>query len=483
MRQELSVAAALVALACAQASATTIRVDQNGGGDYLTIQEGLDAASEGDTVLVAPGCYRGEHNRELDFGGTGVLLVSESAADHTIMDCEGAGRGFRFDSGEDSLAVVEGFTVRNAVADSGGGFLINGASPVIRGCVVIDCRAQYGGGICCIRDAAPKIEDCTLERNMATYGGAIYCEWGGSPHIVNSLIASNHVSENGGGLWLVLSTPSLFETTIDANSADGSGGGMGCWTHCNPFLMSCTIANNIAGDNGGGAYFHVSGGWLENVTLVGNSAYNGGGVYCFGSSPTLAGTIVSFSTEGEGIFCADGSQPYLRHCDIYGNAGGDALCGTNGGGNISEDPLFCDIWGGDFSLCANSACIEPLAPGGRIGRYGVGCSACTGTSVGEAQERMREPQGPTIYGAPNPFTRSTTVRFCLPEDSQATELVIYNLRGQKIRTLFSGAASAGRHTAVWDGRDDSGTPASSGIYFCALNDGGRGATARTVLVR
>ena len=68
----------------------------------------------------------------------------------------------------------------------------------------------------------------------------------------------------------------------------------------------------------------------------------------------------------------------LTCCDIYGNAGGDWVgCiadqyGING--NISEDPLFCDLPGGDLHLNENSPCAAPQQPTcGQIGALGIGC--------------------------------------------------------------------------------------------------------------
>jgi flagellar hook assembly protein FlgD len=71
----------------------------------------------------------------------------------------------------------------------------------------------------------------------------------------------------------------------------------------------------------------------------------------------------------------------------------------------------------------------------------------------------------SIY--PNPFNPSTTIRFQL---SQAAEisLEIYNIKGQKVATLTNGHKTAGTHTAIWNGIDNSGRKASSGIYYVRL---------------
>jgi hypothetical protein len=68
---------------------------------------------------------------------------------------------------------------------------------------------------------------------------------------------------------------------------------------------------------------------------------------------------------------------------------------------------------------------------------------------------------------PNPFNPQTTIRFSVPSTTRA-QVVVYNVCGQKVRTLFDGSASAGDHSVVWDGADDSGSPVASGIYFYRL---------------
>ncbi|MBN1155688.1 S8 family serine peptidase [candidate division KSB1 bacterium] len=65
---------------------------------------------------------------------------------------------------------------------------------------------------------------------------------------------------------------------------------------------------------------------------------------------------------------------------------------------------------------------------------------------------------------PNPFNSNTTIKYQLPDDSDIS-LTIYNINGQKIRTLFQGMQTAGVHTILWDGMDQHSSPVSSGIYL------------------
>ncbi len=83
---------------------------------------------------------------------------------------------------------------------------------------------------------------------------------------------------------------------------------------------------------------------------------------------------------------------------------------------------------------------------------------------------------------PNPFNPATTISFSLAE-SNFTELSVYNIAGQKIRTLASGILSAGQHSIVWDGMNENGMPVSSGIYFTRLKSGALTKTARMTLMR
>ena len=69
---------------------------------------------------------------------------------------------------------------------------------------------------------------------------------------------------------------------------------------------------------------------------------------------------------------------------------------------------------------------------------------------------------------PNPFNPETTIRFALTSAQHAT-LTVYNVTGQKVRTLVQGTIQAGQQSVVWDGRDDSGNAVASGIYFYRLS--------------
>jgi ligand-binding sensor domain-containing protein len=93
----------------------------------------------------------------------------------------------------------------------------------------------------------------------------------------------------------------------------------------------------------------------------------------------------------------------------------------------------------------------------------------SGTSV---KNHKSNPSPLSITGIyPNPFNMNTTISFNVPSDG-FVELEVYNLAGQKIRSLFSSWARSGSKQIVWDGNDSHGLYVSSGIYIARLNMGG-----------
>ena len=73
---------------------------------------------------------------------------------------------------------------------------------------------------------------------------------------------------------------------------------------------------------------------------------------------------------------------------------------------------------------------------------------------------------------PNPFNPETTITFSLTTElTENTELVIYNPKGQKVKTLVNDRFDAGTHQVVWDGKDENGKSVTSGIYFYKMNAG------------
>ena len=83
---------------------------------------------------------------------------------------------------------------------------------------------------------------------------------------------------------------------------------------------------------------------------------------------------------------------------------------------------------------------------------------------------------------PNPFNPTTTISFSLATRGHAN-LRVYNVSGQLVRTLSNETRHSGPHTVTWDGRDEAGSPVSSGVYFCKLVAGSFSQTKKMVLLK
>jgi len=86
---------------------------------------------------------------------------------------------------------------------------------------------------------------------------------------------------------------------------------------------------------------------------------------------------------------------------------------------------------------------------------------------------------------PNPFNAQTTIRYQIPSDERVgwTTLRVYNLLGQELTTLVHERQAPGRYQVVWNGRDHSGRPVSSAVYFYRLTREGYSLTKKMVLLR
>ena len=165
-------------------------VSLDGTSDFSAIQDGIDASSNGDTILVYPGTYY----ENINYNGKNITVASlylttqiDSFVKTTIIDGNHNGSVVKVINGEDETAMLCGFTIQNGTGS-------------------IDQYNYICGGGLNVYDSQIVINNCIIRKNRADYGGGIYI--GGSysgdacPTLENCLITSNHTYRYGGGLVL-----------------------------------------------------------------------------------------------------------------------------------------------------------------------------------------------------------------------------------------------------------------------------------------
>ena len=321
--------------------------------DHSTIQAGIEAAADGDLVLVAPGTYV----ENIDFLGKDITVRSEAGAASTAIDGSQSGSVVTFLSGETEEAVIAGFTIRNGTgtffpednAVYGGGICCRSSSPTITNCTVIDNHVgelwPSGGGIGCYY-SSPKITNCLITRNSSSNswegsGGGVFFRYGLNPILENCRITKNSSENFGGGIMCAYSDMIVDGCTISENTG-AKGGGIYCFICWDtpPTISNSTITNNIATDYGGGMGYYQSPVTIRNSTITGNSVVGeftnarGGGIYCYSDSVlTMENCKVSGNSSakyGGGIYCDGLCHPNISNCIINNNTakeeGGGIYC-------------------------------------------------------------------------------------------------------------------------------------------------------------
>jgi predicted outer membrane repeat protein len=281
----------------------TLVVPGDGENRYMDLQSALDAARDGDVIILNRGVW--------PWGGFNitdkVVMITSTAPDdpttvaETVIDCSatwdyywwwwGGSGGFYFGQGSGS-SVLNGLTIRGARGSYGGYLWDDYGDPF------------YG------------------YRWWSHSGGAIYCSEGTSPVISNCLITDAAVYGPSYGGWG--DAADGFNGRPGVNGGSGFGGAIYVGPHSSPLIVDCRIYNSRAiGGNGGPG--QNGGAYSETLFRVGDGGRGGwpgqaygGGIYCAsGSTPTVIGCII------------DG-------CQAIGGNGGDGGSGGSSDGIVGE---------------------------------------------------------------------------------------------------------------------------------------------------
>ena len=339
----VSVLIALVLLAAVPGvlNAGTLYVMEDGKTGFNTIQAAVDAAVDGDTIVIETGTYTGLGNSDIDLRGKAITIQgtdpeNPEVVQATVIDCQGSEK-----------SPHRGFTIVNC----------NGAQ--IAGLTITNGLASAGGAVYC-ENSTLELTSCRVMGN-ATLGGTGASESDGGP---------------GGGICAVASALVLRDCEIRGNTAgqgmdspvgrSGSGGdGGGVYAMSSVvYVLNCTVADNAAGaggssDFGPGRGCHGGGLYgdsmlVEDSRIVGNAAGRGGD-----------GMQAAEGGKGGAVYCM---RAAIENCTIEANTAGAGGNSTNGEKGIAGK-------GGDGGgvFCSDSLeIVGSLVTGNRCGSDGLG---------------------------------------------------------------------------------------------------------------
>lgn len=360
-------------LASGQSFAADLKVSAEGSAPYSTIQEAIDAAVNGDRVIVADGTYKGDKNKDLDYKGKAITVMSESGPQNCIIDCEKSGRAFTFYHNETETSVVSGFTIINANhADggaircgkynpgdiytppkateetgsptisncifrdnftdyAGGAIIINSSDPIIKDCRFENNRAkQYGGAIAFMNESDPKVINCGFTGNSAYSGGAVHAEES-QGELVGLYVAENYTTSvygvppgyDGGGICIRKSQTKIERCTVLRNKSYW-GAGISVKINSAVTIESCLIAEN-EGERGGGISVKKSEAKIYGCTVTKNKAPGGnndfegiGGIYNEEVGSEVSNCIIWGNSNGQIAADKESAYPTITYSNVEG---------------------------------------------------------------------------------------------------------------------------------------------------------------------
>jgi len=309
------------------------------GCDETTIQAGIDAATNGQAILVMPGVYN-----ESIILGDGKILFSMGTTFTTTIDAAGLeSRTATIQSG----STLDGFVITGgSIIGDGGGVSAGIGSTITNNRITGNYASVNGGGLSGV--------------------GSI---------VTQNVISGNNADGKGGGAVLFGST--IFSKNTVENNTAYDGGGI-LLRRGGAVVSKSIIKANTATRYGGGVYFgsRYSYNKVINSLIIGNTASSGGGVQFSGYSyakifhSTISGNTASY--DGGGIGPGGNSRGIISNVISWGN-NGDNLGSTRYGSPlityslIDQDPLFKDAANGDYRLEFGSAAIDTGSNSGESG--------------------------------------------------------------------------------------------------------------------
>ncbi len=389
------------------------------------------------------------------------------------------GAGFLINHCEDLILIEDNIFRANIASRSGAGGLAIVSTLRFEECEFIDNVAGlYGGAMLLdmndfdavqclfrnnqgIRGGAIYIfmgyydfETCIFDRNSATYGGALHTrEANIYPAIVNCLFTANTAQYGGAFYGQEKNKPYFYNCTFAANQA--SSGSVLYSMRVTSYFINCLMWGNPSDDSY--VYYH------EHLTTGSPCFYNSlieGGEDAVGGPGISPGSFNYIDMqEGDPLYVLEGDHPYSIQ---------EGSCAIDKGHpDSSANPLTA------FDIAGNERVVN--------NRIDIGCYEFQGP---DTQPTPSEPRNPGIVVTmSNPYRPGSVINLSIG-DSGKVEVVIYNIRGQRVKCLFNdNVAGSLNLPVVWNGTDKQNRPVATGVYFCRAIYRGRSNTRKILLMR
>jgi len=442
--------------------------------DYGTIQAGIDASQDGDTIVVQTGVY----HENIVIQGHSILLASEFLAtldssdiENTIIDGDSLETVIRILNWNYPGSIIYGFTITGGASDyCGGGIYIENSSKISVN-IIENNASSRGGGIHSTGNVI--IADNVIRNNHATVAGGGIITYGGTFIIERNLISDNVSDTYGGGIHIEDSQLAVLQdNVITGNHSHSHGGAIVFYTEDMGGQLTGNLIYDNSTDNGYSVEFCPGQYDISNNTICNNTGIGRSVAFREFCSGLFTNNIVWDYTV-EQIFIDSTSSVTISYCDIKN--------GFSGIGNIDAYPMFVDTATGDFNLLTGSPCIDagdpgsPLDPDGTIADIGAFYyHQMVGIEEGDSHLPVSYSLLPNY---PNPFNASTSIKYDLPKSCDIS-IEIYDILGRKIEILNQGIQRAGRHSVSWNAGG-----LSSGMYFYRIQAGEYTETRKMLLLK
>ncbi|MBG81053.1 MAG: hypothetical protein CMJ39_10145 [Phycisphaerae bacterium] len=324
---------------------------------YVHIQDAIEAASDGDEIIVYPGVYTPRSDSSLSVIDTinkRLTIRSCAGPDTTILDGLHAVRCVVAAGKNITGSVISGFTVRHGVpifqdingngkqetweANFGGGVIVHEGILDLNNCIIRDNTAIFGGGLYA-RDTDGKLMDCVFQNNNAESGGGAAMYRDSAPEILGSTFIDNSATFTGGAIKARFSNLEIMDSSIQDNYAGTAGGAIYTSNGTKMHIGSTVFCANSCKN---GQVNHIQGQWQdEGETCLSDDCDDvDGNGYPDECDPCLEGSAID--TDGDGLCDAIDPCPEFAGPCYNGEDGGRILIVTAGSSiqaiiNVAED--------------------------------------------------------------------------------------------------------------------------------------------------